>query len=205
MDLACGTGHLANLFAQKGWRVIGVDLSKEMLAQARKNSRRARTRVTYIRADMRRWSKKGAAHLVTCVFDSLNHLLKKSDLLQVFKNVYETLKPGGVFLFDINDREFFEKFWDGRTHLLEGPDYALGMTLSYNPAQGIGKMEVTGFVKRGRLYDRFKEVFVERMFTGTEVALLLKQAKFREITAEKFNPFQIPYNGLVKTFWSTKK
>ncbi len=203
MDLACGTGHLAKLFAAKGWRVIGVDLSKEMLAQAQKNSHRSR--ITYFRGDMRRWSRRGIADVVTCVFEGLNHLLSKSDLMRVFKNVHKTLKPGGFFLFDITHQEFFERFWAGRRELIEGRDYVLTLALTYHPTQKIGKAELNGFIKQGKLYDRFKEGFSERMFTGTDVALLLKQAKFQEITAEKFNPLRIPFDGVVKTFWSTKK
>ena len=143
--------------------------------------------------------------MVICVFEGLNHLLSKSDLMQVFENVHKTLKPGGFFLFDINHQEFFERFWAERRELIEGLDYVLSLALTYHPTQRIGKAELNGFIKQGKLYDRFKEGFSERMFMGADVALLLKQAKFRDITAEKFNPLRIPFDGVVKTFWSTKK
>ena len=71
VDLACGTGRLANLFAGKGWTVFGVDISEHMLGIAEINSRKARKKVTYIRGDMRKWAKVKEADLVTCTFDSL--------------------------------------------------------------------------------------------------------------------------------------
>ncbi|MFQ5694321.1 MAG: class I SAM-dependent methyltransferase, partial [Nitrospinota bacterium] len=130
VDLACGTGRLANLFAAKGWTVVGVDLSKDMLALAEKNSRKTRANIKYVRGDMRKWSKAKFADLVTCAYDSLNHLPTKSDLQKVFRNVYRTLKPGGIFLFDINNQEFYENYWNGRAEFCESQDYSLVVRLS---------------------------------------------------------------------------
>lgn len=205
VDLACGTGRLATLFAARGWTVVGVDTSKEMLAVAERNSRKDRAKVSYIRGDMRKWSKPGAADLVTCTYDSLNHLSTKSELQKVLRNVYRTLKPGGVFLFDINDQEFYEKYWNGRAEFAECPDYSLVVRLSYSPKQSTGRIESTAFIRKGKGYERVQEVVVERMFTGSEVALLLSEAKFGDINAERFNPFPLPYSGIIKTFWSAKK
>lgn len=205
VDLACGTGRLANLFAAKGWSVIGVDISKKMLAVAEKNSRKARTKVTYVRADMRKWSKRNSADVVTCVYDSLNHLSTKADLQKVFRNVYQTLKPGGLFLFDINDPEFFENYWNGRSDFVERRDYFLVVRLSYAPKQALGRGDITAFIRRGNLYEVVREVVVERMFTGSDVARLLSEAKFADINAERFNPFPLPYQGIIKTFWTAKK
>ncbi|MFQ5694154.1 MAG: class I SAM-dependent DNA methyltransferase [Nitrospinota bacterium] len=205
VDLACGTGRLANLFAAKGWSVTGVDLSKEMLAIAEKNSRKARAKVKYIHGDMRKWSKQKSADVVLCVYDSLNHLATKSDLQKVFRNVFRTLKPGGIFLFDINNQEFYETYWNGRAEFGESRDYSLIVRLSYSPKQSLGRIESTAFVRKGKLYERIQEVVVERMFTGSEVARMLTEARFRDINAERFNPFSLPYDGIMKTFWSAKK
>lgn len=205
VDLACGTGRLANLFAAKGWTVYGVDISKSMLAIAEKSSRKGRKKVQYIRGDMRRWSKAKLADLVTCTYDSLNHLLSKPDLQKVFRNVYRTLKPGGIFLFDINNQEFYENYWNGRAEFFETRDYSLVVRLSYSPNQGTGRVESTAFIQKGKGYERVQEVVVEKMFTGSEVARLLSQAKFGDINAERFNPFPLHYPGIMKTFWSARK
>jgi SAM-dependent methyltransferase len=205
VDLACGTGRLANLFAAKGWTVTGVDISKEMLAIAAENSRKERLKVEYVRGDIRKWSKANAADLVTCTYDSLNHLTTKSDLQKVFRNAYRTLKPGGIFLFDINHEDFYKNYWNGRAEFYENKDFSLAVQLSYSVKQGLGQIDATAFLRKGKTYERIQEVVVEKMFTGSEVARLLSEAKFGTINAERFDPFELPYKGVIKTFWSAKK
>ena len=207
IDLACGTGQLAILFAAKGWTVTGVDLSKDMLAVAERNSRKKKggRKITYVRGDMRKWSKENTADLVTCVYDSLNHLPTKSDLQKVFRNVYKTLKPGGIFLFDLNDREFYETYWNGRADFAEGKDDSLVVRLSYSAKQSTGRVESTAFLRKGKVYERVQEVVMERMFTPSDVARMLGTARFMDINAGRFNPISLPYQGTLKTFWSAKK
>ncbi len=205
VDLACGTGRLANLFAGKGWTVFGVDISQNMLSVAEMNSRKAGKKVTYIRGDMRKWAKTKEADLVTCTYDSLNHLATKSDLQKVFRNAYKTLKPGGFFIFDLNDQEFFETYWNGRSEFVETKDYSLAVRLTYSPKQGVGRVESTAFIRKRKTYQRVQEVVVEKMFAGSDVARSLSEAKFGDINAERFNPFDLPYHGLMKTLWTARK
>ena len=205
VDLACGTGRLANLFSEKGWTVWGVDISNHMLNVAKANSSKAKKKVNYIRADMRRWSKVKGADLVTCTYDSLNHLSTKSDLQQVFRNAYKILKPGGFFIFDLNDQEFYENYWNGRSEFIETKDYSLTVRLSYSPKKAVGQIESTAFIRKGKTYHRVQEIVTEKMFTGSDVARSLGQAKFGEINAERFNCFDLPYQGIIKTFWTARK
>lgn len=205
VDLACGTGRLATLFAEKGWSVWGVDISNHMLSVAKENSSKAKKKVTYIRGDMRKWSKVEGADLVTCTYDSLNHLSSKSELQQVFRNAYKILKPGGFFIFDLNDQEFFENYWNGRSEFIETKDFSLTVRLTYSSKKAVGQVESTAFIRKGKTYQRVQEIVVEKMFTGSEVARSLGQAKFGEINAERFNFFDLPYQGLMKTLWTARK
>ena len=207
IDLACGTGRLAMLFAAKGWTVTGVDISKDMLAVAERNARKAKggRKITFVRGDMRKWSKAKAAELVTCVYDSLNHLPSKSDLQKVFRNVYKTLKPGGIFLFDLNDQAFYETYWNGRVDFAEGNDHSLVVRLTYSAKQSTGRVESTAFFRKGKVYERVQEVVMQRMFTSSNVARMLGTAGFVDINARRFNPIPLPHQGTIKTFWSAKK
>jgi len=87
-----------DLLRKIGIESSGLDISKEMIKKARRNF----PNLTYRVCDMRDFTLRKKVDLITCNFDSINHLLKYSDWKLVFKNSYESLAPGGRFLFDMN-------------------------------------------------------------------------------------------------------
>jgi SAM-dependent methyltransferase len=100
-DLACGTGLLAFEMARRGARVVAVDRHPAMLARAR--ARAARTpRMRVVRGDLRTFRSAAKFDLATCFFDSLNHLERCGDLARAFRTVASLLRPGGIFVFDLN-------------------------------------------------------------------------------------------------------
>jgi SAM-dependent methyltransferase len=100
-DLACGTGLLASELARRGYQVYAVDRHPAMLARARE--RAARTpHFRVVRGDMRTFRLPQKVDVVTCFFDSLNHLERRGELRRVFRAVASCLRPGGAFVFDLN-------------------------------------------------------------------------------------------------------
>ncbi len=98
-DLGCGTGLFARELALRwGVPVIGVDLSPAMLRFAADNCRGSR--VVLLRQDLRRLRLPWPVDLVTCNFDTLNHLLQERDLRPAFEAVRRNLRPGGHLIFD---------------------------------------------------------------------------------------------------------
>jgi SAM-dependent methyltransferase len=82
-DLGCGTGTTALLFASRGLKTFAVDLSPEMCRAARRKAREARLPLKVVQADMRDFRLPQRVDLITCEFDALNHLPKKTDLRRV--------------------------------------------------------------------------------------------------------------------------
>src|SRR5690242_20258701 len=70
LDLCCGTGHLTQALARRGYRVTGVDASQEMLRYARENVPAAE----FIAADARDFSFRLEFDAVISTFESLNHI-----------------------------------------------------------------------------------------------------------------------------------
>ena len=97
LELACGTGSILKQL-QPHYDVTGVDLSKEMLAVARKKLSGARL----VQSDMRTLDLGEQFDVVLCVYDSINHLTQFRDWEVVFRRARDHLNDGGVFLFDIN-------------------------------------------------------------------------------------------------------
>ena len=96
LDLGCGTGTMTRLLRQKGYDMIGVDASAEMLEIARNHPDEG---ILYLQQDMREFELYGTVAAVVCVCDSLNYLLEEEDLAEVFSLVHNYLDQNGVFIF----------------------------------------------------------------------------------------------------------
>ena len=104
LDLACGTGSLSMLLAGRGYRVIGADLSEDMLAEAERKARELPegSRPFFICQPMQRLRLAEPVDAVICALDSLNYLTRPDDCRKTLRRVYNALKSGGLFVFDIN-------------------------------------------------------------------------------------------------------
>ncbi len=98
VELAVGNGRVAIPVAQAtGRRVIGIDTSPAMLAQARERAASARVELELHLADMRDLRLDEPAALVYCPFRALLHLPTWADRRRVFERVATSLQPGGRF------------------------------------------------------------------------------------------------------------
>ena len=115
LDLGCGTGTLTQLLAEKGYDMIGVDNSEEMLQIAIEKREQSGLDILYLLQDMREFELYGTVGAVISVCDSLNYLLSEEELLTVFRLVYNYLYPQGVFIFDFNTVYKYETVIGDRT------------------------------------------------------------------------------------------
>ena len=98
VELAVGNGRVAIPVAREtGGRVVGIDKSPAMLAQARERVAQAGVDVELREADMREFELDEPAGLVYCPFRSLGHLPTWADRRRVFERVHASLEPGGRF------------------------------------------------------------------------------------------------------------
>jgi SAM-dependent methyltransferase len=195
LDIACGTGTLALILADRGWEVVGVDASPTMLAIARSRAQSsdAPEQLLFLQADMRDlaiagpvddggwWTHAGrpwiaAFDLVTCTYDSLNYLLHLDELAACFRGVRRLLRPGGLFVADMNTRYFLEHDW-GEHEVLERAGFVQVAQSSFDPANNCSTMILSGFVgddQRG--YQRFEETHIERAYPVEQIAASLAEA-----------------------------
>ncbi|BDR58318.1 class I SAM-dependent DNA methyltransferase [Xylocopilactobacillus apicola] len=101
LDLACGTGDFSLQLVRSGFKVMGLDNSEEMLSIASSKLTDDPDSIMFVKRDMRDLTGLGSFDVVTCYDDSLNYLLDFSELESVFGGVFEVLRPGGIFLFDV--------------------------------------------------------------------------------------------------------
>lgn len=107
-DLCCGTGQFSEALCERGFNVVGLDSSAEMLSYARRNALAA----TFLADDVRDFQLPQPVAAAVSVYDSLNHLLSRGDLVKAFSSVCGNLQPGGLFAFDMNLEEAYRTRWN---------------------------------------------------------------------------------------------
>ena len=118
LDLACGTGSMTIELARRGYDMIGVDGSEDMLSEAFVRAQ-GLPPILFLQQDMRNFELYGTVGAITCCLDSLNYLPSKEDLVRCFACVHNYLDPNGLFLFDMNTPYKFEHIYANNAYVLE--------------------------------------------------------------------------------------
>ncbi len=120
LDLACGTGRMTRELAARGYDMIGVDGSEDMLGEAMYSY--DRDGILYLLQDMRSFELYGTVGAVVCCLDSINYLLEEADLSAAFRTVHNYLDPDGLFIFDVNTPHKFKNVYSDNAYILEDED-----------------------------------------------------------------------------------
>jgi SAM-dependent methyltransferase len=177
LDLCCGTGYTSTELIKRGFKVTGLDGSKEMLRRAR----RAAPRAQMILGDARSFDLPPVYHAVVSTFDSLNHLMTLDELTTAFRNVYRSLAPAGLFLFDMNMEKGFLLHWVDYFAIVEEAEVCI-LQGAYDREQRIGRYDITMFRRRGKTWHRSDAAITERCYTMKEIRDALKKAGFRDVS-----------------------
>ncbi len=179
LELACGTGTVAIAQAEAGWQVYAVDGSAEMLAQARQKAEGSGVHVFWSQQDMRHFVLPERVHLATCLYDSLNYMLTNDDLLAVFRCVYESLLPGGLFLFDMNTAWVMATLWDDETYFSDDDEITVILKTQYDSTRQRTAITVVCFQREGDLYRKIQEHHTEQAYPPEQIATLLTDVGFQ--------------------------
>jgi SAM-dependent methyltransferase len=157
LDLCCGTGALLQLAGARGYDVVGVDRSSHQLEHAARKAPRA----TLVEADITALSLGRRFDVVTCMFDSLNYLLRLADIDRALRVARRHLKANGVFIFDVKTVAGFAA---ERARVFKWPGQVVVFESEFDEGKAIHSFIVTGFVADGQKYRRFEERHVQRAF-----------------------------------------
>lgn len=192
LDLGCGTGKLTRLMAAKGYDMIGVDNSFEMLDIAREHSDDG---ILYLMQDMREFELYGTVRGVYSACDSVNYILEEEELQQVFALVNNYLDPGGIFVFDFNSSYKYQALLAENTFAETRDEGSFIWENYYDEEEGINEYDLTLYIKEeDERFARFQEVHYQKCYELETMIRLLKDAGLEVIgvyDAYTKNPVQV--------------
>lgn len=108
LDLACGSLTFAILMKTDGYDISGLDLSDTMLEVGRQKAMMNHLLIPLYHMDMTNFKIDEKYDVITCYFDSFNHLPTKEMVLDSLKCCYDHLVEGGILLLDIFSFKAYE-------------------------------------------------------------------------------------------------
>lgn len=108
IDLGCGTGRLLLALAQRGYSLLGVDLSSEMLSVARDKAKAGGVAVDLLQANLAELDAvaDGSFDYAACLFSTLGMVRGAEARRKVAGHIFRVLRPGGVFVLHVHNRWF---------------------------------------------------------------------------------------------------
>lgn len=178
LDLCCGTGTLTEYLAGKGYDMIGVDNSYDMLDKAMQKRERSGSDILYLCQDMREFELYGTVAAVISICDSINYVTDLEELIKVFSLVNNYLDPEGLFLFDFNtDYKYRETIGD--SVIAENREEGSFIWENcYDEESKINEYDLTVFkkIEENGLFERTEEVHFQRGYTLSEMKEALEKA-----------------------------
>lgn len=205
LDLACGTGSLTRELALRGYEMIGVDRSPEMLAEAaEKNRGVAPVEPIFLCQSMERLDLYGTIDACVCCLDSVNYVTDPKKLARAFQRVHLFLMPGGLFLFDVNTPEKLAGL-DGQVFLDETEDAYCVWRAEFSRRICTYFMDIFRLDPSTGQWDRGEELHRERAYTVEELTAMLEQAGFSQVRTYGELKLRPPRPGEQRIFFTARK
>lgn len=178
LDLGCGTGTLTEYLAEKGYDMIGVDNSYDMLDKALQKKEQSGLDILYLCQDMREFELYGTVAAVISVCDSVNYITDLEELTGVFSLVNNYLDPEGLFLFDFNTDYKYREVIGERVIAENREEGSFIWENSYDAESRINEYDLTIFkrIEDQGLFEKSEEVHFQRGYTLSEMKKALEKA-----------------------------
>ena len=183
LDVACGTGAVTIALAKMGYEVVGVDVSPEMIEQARAKVCSRELAIEFHVQDAAAMKLGRKFDMALSLFDSLNYLTDPASLTMACRRVAEHLHRPGVFIFDLNtEYAFLHNLFDqDNVGTDENPIYVWKSRYDRG-----AKLCTVAMEFRFRVANEvrvFRETHVQRAYSDAEIREMLSAAGFGEVIA----------------------
>lgn len=179
LDLCCGTGTLTDVLSRRGYEMIAVDSSVEMLMEAQSKSAGLETPPLFLCQDAAALDLYGTVDAAVCSLDGMNYI-PPEDLPEVFRRLWLFVRPGGLLIFDIRTPEFLRSL-DGNVFVDEQEDVLCLWRADFEEALPAIIYGMDIFSRQGRLWQRESEEHVEYAHEPAALQALLEQTGFHDV------------------------
>ncbi len=185
LDLACGTGTLSLLLSEKGYDVIGVDASEEMLSQAQEKKMEAEADIIFLCQKMEDLDLFGTINAAVCTLDSINHVTDEKTVREIFRRVSLFMEDKGIFIFDVNTPYKHKEILGDNTFIYDMDDvYCVWQNTTDENL--LTKVSLDIFEKdteneEDDVYFRYSEDFCEKGYDLELLREMLEENKFEVI------------------------
>ena len=206
LDLACGTGTTTCLFARRGYEMIAVDGSEDMLSRAREKAEGLPgVPPLFLHQEMPKLDLYGTVEAAICCLDSLNYLTAPAEVQRTFQRLSLFVQPGGVLVFDVHTPEHLAGL-DGQVFLDESEDAYCVWRAEFSPRRRICTYGMDIFrLEPSGLWSRGEELHEEYAYEPAELEERLRQAGFSHIRQYGERKFRAPKPGEGRIFFAARK
>lgn len=189
LDLACGTGNITIPMAKRGYDMIGLDISCEMLGIASEKASAEKLDILFLNQDMTEMELYGTVDAIVCALDGINYITDTADLEKLFGLVKNYLNPGGIMIFDINTEYKLREILGGSTFVNEEQGIYYVWQSEFDEESRICEFELNFFCRQpDGSYTRFDEFQEERVYQIQEISKLIAD---KELDLEGiYKPFE---------------
>ncbi len=184
VDLGCGTGAFTTLLCKKGFSVIGVDQSPQMLEKAKARAKKEGMDINFVVGDASSLVLPRPVDFITANCDVVNYLKNPRKFFSV---AYKNLKEDGVLVFDVSSRYKLEKILANNVFTLKKEGITYIWENFYSPKSAKVDMRLTFFSPEGNnLYSEHIDEQTQYAHETDSLVKSLKEVGFSEVTSYGF-------------------
>lgn len=205
LELGCGTGSFGIEMSKRGYEMICLDLSTEMLDCAAEKAKKEGQDILFLNQDMCNFELYGTVDVIVCLLDSFNYLIRKDQVKKLFKLVQNYLNPEGLFIFDINTLYKFENIISNNLFYEIDEEVTYIWENNFNKKTRKARFDLTFFVRQDNLYERFDETHFEKAYTNSEIIGFISQSNLELVNIFGQLTLKKPTDKSQRNFYICKK
>ncbi len=183
LDLACGTGTMSFLLEEKGFDVVGVDASEEMLSVAGEKKIEKGSEIMFLCQKMEELDLFGTINAAVCTLDSINHVTDEKTVKEIFSKVSLFMEDKGIFIFDVNTPYKHKEVLGDNTFIYDLEEVYCVWQNSTDKETLLTEVSLDIFEKdteetEDEVYYRYSEEFSERGYDLKKIEKWLSECKF---------------------------
>lgn len=184
VDLACGSGDIACALAKRfGIRGLGFDRSERQVASAKARAAAEGLSIAFKVGDVLEAELPHSVDLITMTLDAINHLPNAESWRRLFDRVFQSLRPSGIFIFDMNTEERLLEDWRyPEVVVKESITYLqCGLHFERSENRALARILMQIFAASNGAWTRYQALVEQIAFPIPSVFQMLRETGFTEV------------------------